>query len=83
MAKTAHITPLTGVDLSKKVRELGTLSKEEKARDCGYVTVTKNGLERVNLMSFLNALMSAEGIDLDGKGTDSGSGLPKIISSRL
>ena len=74
MAKTAQITPLTGEALSKKVRELGTLSKEEKARACGYLSVTKNGMERVNLMPFLNALMDAEGIDLDGKGTDSGTG---------
>ena len=74
MAKTAKITPLTGEALSKKVRELGSLSKEEKARACGYVTVTKNGLERVNLMPFLNALMDAEGIDLDGKGTAEGTG---------
>ena len=73
MAKTAKITPLTGEALSKKVRELGTLSKEEKARACGYVSLTKNGLERVNLMPFLNALMSAEGIELDGKGSDSGT----------
>ena len=74
MAKTVQITPLTGPELSKKVRELGSLSKEEKARVCGYVSVTKNGLERVNLMPFLNALMDAEGIDLDGKGTAEGTG---------
>ena len=73
MAKPAQITPLTGESLSKKVRELGTLSKEEKARACGYLSVTKNGMERVNLMPFLNALMSAEGIELDGKGPDSGT----------
>ena len=42
-------------------------SKEEKAKACGYYAITKNGLERVNMMKFLNALIDAEGIDLDGK----------------
>ena len=74
MAKTKTITPLTGEALSKKVRELGSLSKEEKARACGYISFTKNGLERVNLLPFLNALMEAEGIELDGKGTGEGTG---------
>lgn len=58
-------TTLTGSDLIEKVKELGNLSKEEKAKICGYYTVTKNGIERVNMMKFLNALIEAEGIDLD------------------
>lgn len=58
-------TTLTGSDLIDKVKELGNLSKEEKAKICGYYTVTKNGIERVNMMKFLNALIEAEGIDLD------------------
>ena len=58
-------TTLTGSDLIEKVKELGNLSKEEKARSCGYYTVTKNGIDRVNMMKFLNALIEAEGIDLD------------------
>lgn len=57
--------PLTGEDLIQKVKELENLSKEEKAKICGYYTVTKNGIERVNMMKFLNALIDAEGIDLD------------------
>jgi hypothetical protein len=67
-------TPLTGEPLRKKIRELGTLSKEQKARECGYYTITKNGVERVNMMPFLNALMEAEGIELDGKQEGSGRG---------
>lgn len=65
--ETATPTPttLTGSDLIDKVKELGNLSKEEKAKICGYYTVTKNGIERVNMMKFLNALIEAEGIDLD------------------
>ena len=65
---------LTGADLLEKVRELGNLSKEEKARACGYYTVTKNGIERVNMMKFLNALIDAEGIDLDSTSDGQGRG---------
>lgn len=59
------VEPLTGEELIQKVKELENLSKEEKAKACGYYTVTKNGIERVNMMQFLNALIDAEGIDLD------------------
>jgi len=65
MNKKNQPNPLTGVELVKKVKELGNLSKEEKARACGYYTMTKNGVERVNMMKFLNALIDAEGIELD------------------
>ena len=66
MAKTTTVTkPLTGFELLEKVRELGNLSKEEKAKACGYITVTKRGVPRVNMMKFLNALIDAEGIELD------------------
>ncbi|KOR36332.1 MULTISPECIES: AbrB family transcriptional regulator [Planktothricoides] len=65
-------TPLTGEELLKKVKELEKASKEEKAKAAGYYTVTKNGLERVNMMAFLNALIDAEGITLDSTGTGEG-----------
>ena len=65
MAKPKKTKPLEGEALVKKVKELADLSKEEKARACGYYTATKNGVERVNMMKFLNALLDAEGIELD------------------
>ncbi|KPQ40333.1 MAG: AbrB family transcriptional regulator [Phormidium sp.] len=65
---------LTGNELLDKVRALGSLPKEEKARECGYYTVTKNGVERVNMMKFLNALIDAEGIELDSKQPSNGRG---------
>ncbi len=74
MSKKKKIEPLTGEALLKKVRELENLSKEEKARECGYYTLTKNGVERVNMMKFLNALIDAEGIELDGKSSQNGRG---------
>ena len=66
--------PLTGVELQEKVNQLGNLSKEEKAKACGYVTITKKGVPRVNMMKFLNALIDAEGIDLDSSGNGYGRG---------
>ncbi len=74
MAKQKKIEPLTGEELIKKVKELESLSKEEKAKACGYYTVTKNGIERVNMMQFLNALIDAEGIELDSKQSANGRG---------
>ncbi len=74
MAKQKKIEPLVGEELTHKVKELGNLSKEEKAKRCGYYTVTKNGIERVNMMQFLNALIDAEGIDLDSKTKGDGHG---------
>ncbi|PSO51892.1 MAG: AbrB family transcriptional regulator [Cyanobacteria bacterium QH_8_48_120] len=74
MAKKKKVEPLTGEALVKKVRELGNLSREEKARACGYYTVTRNGVERVNMMKFLNALIDAEGIALDSIANGHGRG---------
>ncbi len=74
MPKLKKIEPLVGEELLKKVKELGNLSKDEKAKECGYYTVTKNGIERVNMMKFLNALIDAEGIQLDGSSGANGRG---------
>ena len=74
MTKKKKIEPLLGESLLKKVKELDHLNKEEKAKECGYYTVTKNGVERVNMMKFLNALIDAEGIELDGKQGANGRG---------
>jgi hypothetical protein len=74
MNKKKRMEPLTGEALLNKVKQLDHLSKEEKARECGYYTTTKNGVERVNMMKFLNALIEAEGIQLDGKSSSNGRG---------
>ncbi|MBD2075894.1 AbrB family transcriptional regulator [Phormidium sp. FACHB-592] len=65
MAKKKKIEPLTGEALLQKVKTLATLSKTQKAKACGYYAVTKGGVERVNLVQFLQALIEAEGIALD------------------
>lgn len=74
MNKKKRNEPLTGEALLTKVKQLEHLSKEEKAKECGYYTVTKNGVERVNMMKFLNALIDAEGIQLDSKQSSNGRG---------
>jgi hypothetical protein len=74
MTTTTATKPLTGFELLEKVRELGNLSKEEKAKACGYITVTKRGVPRVNMMKFLNALIDAEGIELDSTLNGQGRG---------
>jgi hypothetical protein len=74
MPKLKKIDPLLGEELLKKVKELESLSKEDKAKQCGYYTVTKNGIERVNMMKFLNALIDAEGIQLDSSPSANGRG---------
>ncbi len=79
MAKQKKTDPkkvesLVGEQLIHKVKELEALSKSGKAKACGYYTITKNGNERVNMMQFLNALIDAEGIDLEGKSTGNGHG---------
>ncbi|MGK7927779.1 MAG: AbrB family transcriptional regulator [Spirulina sp.] len=74
MAMSKNPEPLVGQELLDKLKELEDLPKEEKARECGYYTVTKNNIERVNMMKFLNALIDAEGIELDGASNGGGRG---------
>ncbi|BAZ31887.1 hypothetical protein NIES4074_43600 [Cylindrospermum sp. NIES-4074] len=74
MPKQKKIEPLLGEELLRKVKELENESKEDKAKQCGYYTVTKNGIERVNMMKFLNALIDAEGIQLDSTPSANGRG---------
>jgi hypothetical protein len=74
MSRKKKIEPLIGEELLEKVKELENLSKEEKAKECGYYTITKNGVERVNMMKFLNALIDAEGIELDSTSNGNGRG---------
>ncbi|NJM98576.1 MAG: AbrB family transcriptional regulator [Phormidesmis sp. RL_2_1] len=74
MVNNSSIEALTGKTLLKKVKELEHLSREEKAKTCGYYTVTKKGVTRVNMMKFLNALIEAEGIQIDSAQAGNGRG---------
>ena len=70
--------PLTGTALVEKVKELGDLSKEEKATACGYYTQTKNGIERDNMMKLLNALIDELDTSTEGQGRGGRSASYKI-----
>jgi hypothetical protein len=74
MSRKKKTEPLTGEALLKKVEQLKQLSKEEKARQCGYFTTTAAGAQRVSTMKFQNAILDAMGMELDGKGEGSGRG---------
>ncbi|HSM80168.1 MAG TPA: AbrB family transcriptional regulator [Nodosilinea sp.] len=74
MANATQVEPLIGKELLQKVKDLDDLSKEEKAKACGYYTLTKAGAPRVNMMKFLNALIEAEGIQLDSSQNGNGRG---------
>ncbi|NER78699.1 MAG: AbrB family transcriptional regulator [Leptolyngbya sp. SIO1D8] len=67
----AKVDALTGKALLQRVKELSHLSRREKARECGYYTVSKDGQIRVDVTSFYDALLEARGITLDpDKGKD-------------
>ena len=59
---------LTGSDLLVKVKELGDVSKSELVRACGYVSIKKNGSERLNFTAFYEALLEAKGFNLGDSG---------------
>ncbi|MDG2990723.1 AbrB family transcriptional regulator [Candidatus Synechococcus calcipolaris G9] len=73
MARKRHEV-LTGRALVEKVKELDHLTKEEKAKACGYYSMTKGGTERVSMMKFSNALLDALGMNLDGRGSSRNRG---------
>lgn len=66
--------PLTGKALLQKVKELSHLPRRERAKRCGYYTLTKNNQTRVNLTEFYNALLEASGIPLSPEGSKDGRG---------
>ena len=74
MATDTKPTPITGKALLQKVKELQHLSRREKAKACGYSTVTKQGQTRVNIGEFLNAVIEAKGIALTPEGSKDGRG---------
>lgn len=65
MSTKTKTGPLTGKALLAKLQEIPHLSRREKARECGYVSIRKGGEERVNQGEFLNALLAAKGISVD------------------
>ncbi|MGR3280417.1 AbrB family transcriptional regulator [Acaryochloris marina NIES-2412] len=72
--KKKQTKPLTGKDLVAKVKQLSDFTREEKAKACGYVATDKDGSERIKTIAFLNALLDAEGIDVDSQSSN-GNGM--------
>ena len=73
MAET-KMEPLTGKALLKRFEELSHLPKKERAKECGYYSLTKDKQIRVNLADFYNALLAARGITLSPDGAKDGRG---------
>lgn len=57
-------TPLTGAALIEKAREMSTAAKSDLARACGYVSIKKDGTERINFTQMYEALIAAQGLEL-------------------
>lgn len=74
MATETETIPLSGKALLQKVKELQHLSRREKARMCGYYSVTKSNQPRVNIGEFLNAVIEAKGIPLSPESNKDGRG---------
>lgn len=72
--KEPSVKPLTGEKLLTKIKQLDHLSREEKAKACGYFSFDPDGSERLNVMAFLNAVLDAEGVNLDAMPNQNGSG---------
>lgn len=53
--------PLTGEALAAKVKELDGASKTDLVRACGYVSLKKDGTERLNYTAFYEALLQTKG----------------------
>ena len=64
---------LTGRALQDKVNQMKGVDKKELAKECGYVTYTKSGQERISLMAFYNALLEAEGMSFDAAAPKEGT----------
>lgn len=81
--KKKQAKPLTGKDLVAKVKQLNTLTREEKAKACGYVAIEKGGSERIKTIAFLNALLDAEGIDLGSQSANGNGNRGRTASYRV
>lgn len=79
----ASSSPLTGKTLLQKVDQLSHLSRRELARQCGYVTQTKTGKQRVNLTGFYDAILAAKGMKLDPNASQDRRGREATYKARV
>ena len=69
---------LTGDELLAKLKELGDVSKSDVVRACGYVSIKKDGSERLNFTAFYEALLNAKGVELGSGSSRMGKGGRKL-----
>ena len=62
--ETTETTKLTGAELLTLVKDMGDASKSDLVRAAGYLSIKKDGSERLNFTAFYEALLEAKGIDL-------------------
>ncbi|MCX5938058.1 MAG: AbrB family transcriptional regulator [Cyanobium sp. LacPavin_0920_WC12_MAG_62_9] len=74
---------LTGADLLAKVKELGDISKSDLVRSCGYVSIKKDGTERLNFTAFYEALLAAKGVDFGGASHTGKGGRKLSFSTKI
>lgn len=65
-------TMLTGSELLSKVKEMSHASKSDLVRAAGYVSIKKDGSERLNFAAFYEALLEAKGFNLSRSGSRGG-----------
>ena len=53
---------LIGIELLDTIREDETSNEKTLAKKCGYVTVSKTGVEKVLLTPFYEALLTAKNL---------------------
>lgn len=58
---------LIGDDLLARLKELGDVSKTEKAAACGYFSYKSNGTIRYNYTAMYQAISEANGVPLERK----------------
>ena len=68
------VKPLTGKALLQKLKEIPQLSRRDKARECGYVSLTKDNQPRIDSGKFMNAVLAARGVSLEKESEKSGRG---------
>ncbi|MEM9771421.1 MAG: AbrB-like transcriptional regulator, partial [Cyanobacteria bacterium P01_D01_bin.73] len=74
-AVSPNPAPLRGKALLQKVKELSDVPRREKAKQCGYYTVTKKSNQvRVNLAEFYDAVLDAKGTRIDPDSSKDGRG---------
>lgn len=75
--------PLTGDALLARVKQLGSASKAELARGCGYAGPGNGRAERTNYAAFYEALLAAKGVSLGKRKIKAKAGRVPTFSTKV